>query len=365
MKVTVIGCGHLGATHAACMASIGHEVVGVDIDEDKVSLLNSGKAWFHEPRLDMLLADNIAAGRLRFTTDFAEAGRVRLMCTLSEWRRLAARTAATTCRSCTRQCLPWSRICAGIVSSSASPRCRRVPRRGSSPWSTACCRPGQGRVEVVWNPEFLREGCAVQDTLRPDRIVAGAASAAAAEIVRAVYRPLTDVGIPLLITDPITAELAKGAANAFLATKISFINAMADICAADRWRYFRPCPVAGPGPADRPGVPEGGSWLWRGMPAQGCPGPRSVRARDRRTERCVDAERGGRGQRVAGQCRPSALSRRPLAGSRASGWRYGALHSSPAPTMSGTRPACGWRASCIPAAPWSRYTTRWEAAMRW
>ena len=92
-------------------------------------------------------------------------------------------------------------------------------------------RPGQGRTEVIWNPEFLREGSAVEDTLRPDRIVAGVASALAAETVRAVYQPLTDVGVPLLITDLATSELAKGAANAFLATKISFINAMADICA--------------------------------------------------------------------------------------------------------------------------------------
>ena len=93
-------------------------------------------------------------------------------------------------------------------------------------------RPGQGRVEVAWNPEFLREGCAVEDTLRPDRIVVGAVSEAAAATIREIYRPQTDAGIPLVLTDLPTSELAKGAANAFLATKISFINAMADICAA-------------------------------------------------------------------------------------------------------------------------------------
>ena len=230
MKMTVIGCGHLGATHAACMASIGHEVVGVDIDDYKVGLLNSGKGWFHEPDLDPLLADTIAAGRLRFTTDFADAGE------FASVHFIGVATPGGKDGS-----YDLSQLFAAV--SSLVPHLRGdcfIVGKSTVPPGTAArlqamvdamLRPGQARVEVVWNPEFLREGCAVRDTLRPDRIVAGAASAAAAEVVRAVYRPLTDAGIPLLVTDLITAELAKGAANAFLATKISFINAMADICA--------------------------------------------------------------------------------------------------------------------------------------
>ena len=230
MKVTVTGCGHLGATHAACMASIGHEVVGVDIDEDKVNLLNSGKGWFHEPDLDPLLMQTIAAGRLRFTTDFADAGE------FASVHFIGVATPGLNDGS-----YDLSQLFAAV--SSLVPHLRGdcyIIGKSTVPPGTAArlqalidgmLRPDQGRVEVVWNPEFLREGCAVQDTLRPDRIVAGVGSTVAADIVHAVYRPLTDVDIPLLVTDLITAELAKGAANAFLATKISFINAMADICA--------------------------------------------------------------------------------------------------------------------------------------
>ena len=197
MKVTVTGCGHLGATHAACMASIGHQVVGVDIDEDKVSLLNSGKGWFHEPDLDPLLADNIAAGRLRFTTDFADAGK------FANVHFIGVATPGHQDGS-----YDLSQLFAAV--SSLVPHLRGdcfVIGKSTVPPGTAArlqamvddmLRPDQGRIEVVWNPEFLREGCAVQDTMRPDRIVAGAASAVAAEIVRMVYRPLTDVGVPLL-----------------------------------------------------------------------------------------------------------------------------------------------------------------------
>jgi UDPglucose 6-dehydrogenase len=231
MKMTVVGCGHLGATHAACMASIGHEVVGVDIDEDKVSLLNSGKAWFHEPDLDPLLAEGIAAGRLRFTTDLADAGQ------FASVHFIGVATPGQEDGS-----YDLSQLFAAV--SSLTPHLRGdsfIIGKSTVPPGTAAklqsivdgmLQPGRGQVEVVWNPEFLREGCAVQDTLRPDRIVVGAVTAAAAETIRALYRPLTDAGVPLLVTDPATSELAKGAANAFLATKISFINAMADVCAA-------------------------------------------------------------------------------------------------------------------------------------
>ncbi len=231
MKMSVIGCGHLGATHAACMASLGHEVIGVDIDEGKVSLLNSGKGWFHEPDLDPMLAENIAAGRLRFTTDFAEA---------AEFAAVHFIGVATPGHPDGTYDMSQLRAVMSSLVPHLAGDCLIIGKSTVTPGTAASLqemadgllRPGQGRIEVAWNPEFLREGCAVEDTLRPDRIVVGAVSEAAAATIREIYQPQTDAGIPLVLTDLPTSELAKGAANAFLATKISFINAMADICAA-------------------------------------------------------------------------------------------------------------------------------------
>ncbi len=231
MRITVIGCGHLGATYATCLASIGHEVIGVDIDDGKVSLLNSGRGWFHEPDLDPMLAENIKARRLRFTSDFAEAGK------FANVHFLGVSTPGTEDGS-----YDLSPLCAAVSSLVPHLRgeCLVIGKSTVAPGTAArlqamiegMLEEGQGRVEVVWNPEFLREGRAVEDTLRPDRIVVGALSAGAVETMKEVYRPLTDAGVSLVVTDLVTSELAKGAANAFLATKISFINAMADICAA-------------------------------------------------------------------------------------------------------------------------------------
>jgi UDPglucose 6-dehydrogenase len=229
--MTVIGCGHLGATHAACMASIGHEVVGIDIDEGKVTLLNSGRAWFHEPELDRLLDENIQAGRLRFTTDFADAGR------FASVHFIGVATPGgedgsydlSRLRAAVSSLIPYLRGDHLIIG-----KCTVAPGTAAQLQSMIDDRlgAGRGRVEIVWNPEFLREGCAVEDTLRPSRIVVGTGRRGSVETIQELYQPLTDAGIPLLLTDLATAELAKGAANAFLATKISFINAMADICAA-------------------------------------------------------------------------------------------------------------------------------------
>jgi UDPglucose 6-dehydrogenase len=231
MKMTVIGCGHLGTTHSTCMASVGHEVIGVDIDEDKVALLNSGKAWFYEPDLDPMLADSIEAGRLRFTTNFSEAAE------FASVHFIGVATPGLEDGS-----YDLSQLYAAISALVPHlPGKALIIGKSTVPPGTAArlqslvdgmLRADQGHVEVVWNPEFLREGRAVEDTLHPDRIVVGAVSAEAAAVVSEIYRPLTDAGTPLLRTDLATSELAKGAANAFLATKISFINAMADICIA-------------------------------------------------------------------------------------------------------------------------------------
>jgi UDPglucose 6-dehydrogenase len=230
MRLTVIGCGHLGATHAACMAAIGHDVLGVDIDQDKVDLLNTGRAWFSEPGLDELLARHTQGGELRFTTSLAEAARFGGVHFLGvgtpglpggEGYDLSQVFGATAALA------PHLTCPALIIGKSTVPpgTASRLARELSR---TA---PASDVIEVAWNPEFLREGHAVTDTLRPERIVAGVPSLAAEATTREIYRPLTDAGVPLIVTDAVTAELVKGAANAFLATKVSFINAMADICA--------------------------------------------------------------------------------------------------------------------------------------
>jgi UDPglucose 6-dehydrogenase len=213
------------------MASIGHEVIGVDIDDCKVSLLNSGRGWFHEPELDSMLAENIKASRLRFTSDFAEAGK------FASVHFLGVATPGSEDGS-----YDLSQLHAALSSLVPHLRgdCLIIGKSTVAPGTAAklqakiesMLEQDHGRAEVVWIPEFLREGYAVEDTLRPNRIVVGAASAGAVEIMREVYRPLTDAGVTMVVTDLATSELAKGAANAFLATKISFINAMADICTA-------------------------------------------------------------------------------------------------------------------------------------
>ncbi|MFD1502032.1 UDP-glucose dehydrogenase family protein [Streptosporangium lutulentum] len=229
--MTVIGCGHLGATHAASMAEIGHEVVSVDIDESKIAILRSGRSWFHEPELDEMLARHVASGRLRFTTDFAEAGE------FGEMHFLGVATPSMRGRddydlsqvfSAVRSLAPYLRRPCVIVGKSTVPV-------GTTEAAQALVRelaPAGDGVDVAWNPEFLREGHAVRDTLRPDRIVVGVTSTRVEERIREAYRPITDAGVPMLVTDPATCELVKGAANTFLSMKISFINAMSDVCEA-------------------------------------------------------------------------------------------------------------------------------------
>ncbi len=226
MRLSVIGCGHLGAVHAACMADIGHEVLGVDIDEGKTEMLNSGKAWFREPGLDEMLSRNVGAGRLRFTTSFAEAAKFAPVHFLGV--ATPGLPAGTYDLSQLRMAV--AELAQHITGSAVIIGKSTVPPGTTASLGAIAAEICRHSIDFVWNPEFLREGCAIHDTLMPDRIVIGAASDAAEAVLRDIYRPLTDAGTPLVVTDFATAELVKGAANAFLATKISFINSMADIC---------------------------------------------------------------------------------------------------------------------------------------
>ena len=228
MRLTVIGIGYLGLTHAACMADLGHEVIGLDADEEKVAQAASGEAPFFEPGLEPLLRKNLDAGRLRFTTSYEEAaefGDVHFLCVgtpqaadgSADMRQVHAAVDALS-PHLSRPCL--------IVGKSTVP----VGTARSLSVRLRDAAPAGDEAEVAWNPEFLREGFGVQDSLSPDRFVFGVVSQLSLELLRQVYATPLANGIPGLVMDLETAELVKVSANAFLATKISFINAMAEVC---------------------------------------------------------------------------------------------------------------------------------------
>lgn len=233
-QIAVFGTGYLGATHAACMAELGHEVIGVDIDEGKLAKLAAGELPFYEPGLPEVLRRNIDAGRLRFTTSYAEAADFAdvhfvAVGTPQKQGELAAdlRYVDAVIETLT----PLIKRPTVIFGKSTVPA-GTAARLGARARQLA---PTDAHVELAWNPEFLREGFAVKDTLHPDRIVLGidhGRSTMAEDAARDVYKSLLDENIPFIVTDLATAELVKTSANAFLATKISFINAIAEICEA-------------------------------------------------------------------------------------------------------------------------------------
>jgi UDPglucose 6-dehydrogenase len=228
LRLTVLGAGYLGVAHAACMASLGFDVLAVDTDSRKVDQLNAGQLPIYEPGLEELLREGLGAGRVRFTTSYrqaAEFGDVHFICTGTPQQPGSEHADLSQVNACVAALAPLlDRPCL-VVGKSTVPV--GTARRLAAELAQAC-----PAAELAWNPEFLREGSAVADTLSPDRIVAGVTSGRAEGILRQVYaRPLAD-GTPFIVTSLETAELAKAAANAFLATKISFINAMAEVCEA-------------------------------------------------------------------------------------------------------------------------------------
>ncbi|MDV9190428.1 UDP-glucose/GDP-mannose dehydrogenase family protein [Streptomyces sp. SR27] len=230
LKITVIGTGYLGATHAAAMAELGFEVLGLDVVPEKIELLSSGRVPMYEPGLEELLAKHVAgiegsSGRLRFTTSWEEVGAfgdVHFVCVNTPQKHgeyacdMSYVDAAFT-------------SLAGVVREGALVVGKSTVPVGSAERLAGLLPEG---VELAWNPEFLREGFAVQDTLRPDRIVVGVRGERAEKTLREVYAVPVGAGSPFVVTDFPTAELVKTAANSFLATKISFINAMAEVCEA-------------------------------------------------------------------------------------------------------------------------------------
>ncbi|MGA0070262.1 MAG: UDP-glucose dehydrogenase family protein [Candidatus Nanopelagicaceae bacterium] len=227
MKLSVIGTGYLGATHAAAMASLGFEVTGVDVDEAKIELLRSGKVPFFEPGLEELLLAEVNSGRLKFTTDFSQISdcEVHFICVGTPQQKDSLAADLKYVDAALDSIAPHAKVDSLVVGKSTVPvgTAERLAKRLKELGSKA---------ELAWNPEFLREGFAVEDTLRPNRLVVGVTSDRAEEILKRAYKPLLENNVPWIRADLPTAELVKVAANSFLATKISFINAMAEICEA-------------------------------------------------------------------------------------------------------------------------------------
>ena len=243
MRMTVFGTGYLGATHAACMAEMGHDVLGVDVDPEKIQALSEGRVPFFEPGLPEILTRNIEAGRLRFTTDYAEAAEFADVHFIGVGtpQCKGSYAADTTYVNAVIETL------APLVSGNHT-----IFGKSTVPVGTAhelqqkadeivAASLNNARITIAWNPEFLREGHAVKDTLHPDRIVLGlggdssnsddrAEQQRVEDLAREIYAPALEEGTPFLVMDLPTAELVKVSANAFLATKISFINAVSELC---------------------------------------------------------------------------------------------------------------------------------------
>lgn len=228
LRISVIGTGYLGATHAACMAELGYEVIGLDVDKAKLEALAAGVLPFHEPGLPELLRKHVASGRLRFTDSYAEvaAGADIHFITVGTPQRADSQSADMSyVDGAVDSLLEHITGEALIVGKSTVPvgTARRLSEK------IAQDAKNGSSIALAWNPEFLREGFAVQDTLRPDRLVYGLEHERGLELLRKVYAPILALDTPEIATDLETAELVKVAANAFLATKISFINAFAEV----------------------------------------------------------------------------------------------------------------------------------------
>ena len=230
-RLTVLGTGYLGITQAACMASEGFKVLGLDTDAAKIARLQAGEVPIYEPGLDGLVKDGLSSGRLSFTRSYEQAadfGDVHFLCVGTPQQRDGHGADTSQLDACLTSLAPRLRRPCLVVGKSTVP----VGTAARLASLIAQLAPVREAAELCWNPEFLREGHGVHDTLSPDRVVVGVSSPRAEATLRQVYEPQIEAGIRFFVTDLATAELAKVAANSFLATKISFINAVAEVCDA-------------------------------------------------------------------------------------------------------------------------------------
>ena len=226
MKVTVIGLGYLGATHSVAMSKLGHTVVGIEKDPKKLEILSQGRAGFFEPGLDQALQEELASGRLTFQSEHdanSSAAEIHFICVGTPQSKNSLAADTTYLHSAITYLAPHLKPESVVVGKSTVPV-------GTAAILTEKLSDLAGfPAHLAWNPEFLREGTALEDSLRPDRLVIGVPDKYSEEKLRQVFEPMIASGVPLIVTDIPTAELVKSAANAFLATKISFINSMAEI----------------------------------------------------------------------------------------------------------------------------------------
>ena len=225
MLIWVVGLGYLGATHAVALSKLGHQVIGVDIDSVKVASLNSGKASFHEPNLDAELANALDQNLISFQGDFrnTEAPDAVFICVGTPQSKFEESADVSQLFSAGRA------VAKVIVPETVVIGKSTVPIGTGAILKEEMSDIAGFPVHVAWNPEFLREGRALEDSINPDRVVIGSSDKYSKDILKLVYEPILDRGTPLVEVDLETAELTKLAANAFLATKISFINAMAEV----------------------------------------------------------------------------------------------------------------------------------------
>ena len=227
LKLSVIGTGYLGATHAACMASLGFDVIGFDTEASKIELLSKGKVPFYEPGLEELLSEQIKSGRLTFTNSVADlaVADVHFICVGTPQIKNGNAADLTYVNSALEAIAKLVKPGGLVVGKSTVPVGTATKLRNR-------LLELNPKADLAWNPEFLREGFAVEDTLRPNRLVVGVVNDSAEQILKEVYATNLKDKTPWVRADLPTAELVKVAANSFLATKISFINAMAEICEA-------------------------------------------------------------------------------------------------------------------------------------
>ena len=227
MKITVIGLGYLGTTHAVAMAKVGHQVIGIEPNQHRIDCLVQGKAGFFEPGLDEELAAQLATGRLAFKQahdEFSRDADIHFICVGTPQASGSMAADTSYLESAIGDVAPYLREDALVVGKSTVPVGTASKLTAQLAQDTGFAAPN-----LAWNPEFLREGTALEDSLNPDRLVVGVTNSRSEELLREVFAPMISAGVPFLVTDLATAELVKAAANAFLATKISFINAMAEI----------------------------------------------------------------------------------------------------------------------------------------
>ena len=229
MRISVIGLGYLGATHAVAMAKLGHQVVGVEPDSKKLASLKAGNLPFYEPGLDEALQQELSSGRLTLVSSPGPeiaACDIHFICVGTPQIAGSDEADLTYVMAAGTELASYLRPDSVVVGKST------VPVGTAEKLRTTMSEVAGFDVRLAWNPEFLREGTALEDSLAPDRIVIGVWSEEDAKELRSVYQPLLDNGVPCLVMDVATSELVKVAANSFLATKISFINAMAEVAEA-------------------------------------------------------------------------------------------------------------------------------------